>query len=202
MRRRRRFLEAGNPVTPTPRLPRTSRRLAIVAVTTAFGLGGCAGTGMDAQTNAQYQAGVGANVRSGSIQLYNALAVDNGNGTATFSAAILNRADTPAKLTGATARGSDGSTVKATTAPAIVDVGQLFNTGKAGAVILQDKELAAGEYVTVKLTFTDGRTVSVEAPVVARTAIYDEVATDAGGDSGTETTVPAGAPEPAEPATH
>lgn len=153
---------------------------------------------MNAQTNAQYQAGVGANVRSGSIQLFNALAVDNGDGTATFSAAILNRADTPAKLTGATARGSDGSAVEATTAPAIVDPGQLFNTGKAGAVILQDKELTAGEYVTVKLTFNGGRSVKVEAPVVARSAIYDEVATDAGGDSGA--TVPAGAPEPAAPA--
>ena len=180
--------------------------MALLAATTAFGLSGCAGTGMDAQTNAQYQTGVGANVRSGSIQLFNALAVDNGDGTASFSAAILNRADTPAKLTGATARGSDGSKVEATTAPAIVDPGQLFNTGKAGAVILQDKELQAGEYVTVKLTFNGGRSVSVEAPVVARTAIYDEVATDAGGDAGAEggagTTVPAGAPEPAEPAAH
>ena len=180
--------------------------MALLVATAALGVSGCAGTGMNAQTNAQYQAGVGANVRTGSIQLFNALAVDNGDGTATFSAAILNRADTPAKLTGATARGSDGSKVVATTAPAIVDAGQLFSTGKAGAVILQAKELTAGEYVTVKLMFNGGRTVSVEAPVVARTAIYDEVATDAGGDSGageapTET-VPEGDPEPAEPATY
>ena len=198
-------------MTPTPRLPRAFRglaaqKVALLAATAALGLGGCAGTGMDAQTNAQYQAGVGANVRSGPIQLYNALAVDNGDGTATFSAAILNRDKTPAKLTGATAHGSDGTAVDATTAPAIIDAGQLFNMGKAGAVILADKGLVAGEYVTVKLSFDGGRTVSVEAPVVARSAIYDEVATNAGGDSGTEggaeTTVPAGAPEPAEPATH
>jgi hypothetical protein len=160
---------------------------------------------MDAQTNAQYQPAVGANVRTGSIQLYNALAVDNGDGTATFSAAILNRGTAPAKLTGAAARASDGSDVNATTAPAIVDAGQMFNTGKAGAVILEDAKLAAGDYVTVKLSFDRGRAVSVEAPVVARNAIYDEVATDAGGESGAtngEATVPAGAPEPAEPAAH
>ncbi|HJR90746.1 MAG TPA: hypothetical protein VJ782_11375 [Aeromicrobium sp.] len=178
----------------------------MLVATTAIGLGGCAGTGQDAQTNAQYQPGIGANVRTGSIQLYNALAVDNGDGTATFSAAILNRGTTPAKLTGASARASDGSDVNATTAPAIVDAGQMFNTGKAGAVILEDKKLTAGEYVTVKLNFDRGRAVSVEAPVVARNAIYDEVATDAGGESGpangAETTVPAGAPEPAEPAAH
>jgi hypothetical protein len=138
---------------------------------------------MDAQTNAQYQAGVGANVRSGSIELYNALAVDNGDGTATLSAAILNRDTRPAKLKHATATASDGSPVEVKGAPAIVGAGQLFNTGKAGVVILDDKQLDPGEYVTVKLTFDGGRTVSVEAPVVARTAVYDEVATNAGGES-------------------
>lgn len=193
-------------MTPTPRLPRTSRRLALATATAALGLGGCAGTGVDAQTNAQYQPGVGANVRSGSIQLFNALAVDNGDGTATFSAAILNRDDTPAKLQRAEAVASDGSDVDVTGGPAIVGAGKLFNTGKAGVVILEDEELEAGEYVTVKLSFDGGRTVSVEAPVVARTAIYDEVATNAGGDSGAETppggTVPAGDPEPPSPATH
>jgi hypothetical protein len=173
-------------VTPTPRLARTSRPLApglaLLAATAALGLGGCSGTGTDAQTNAQYQAGVGANVRSGPIQLYNALAVDNGDGTATLSAAILNRDASPAKLKSADASASDGSTVDVQTAPAIIDVGQTFDTGKAGAVILADKRLEPGEYVTVKLTFDGGRKVSVEAPVVARKAIYDEVATDAGGE--------------------
>jgi copper(I)-binding protein len=180
--------------------------MGLLAAAAAIALGGCAGTGTDAQTNAQYQAGIGANVRTGTIQLYNALAVDNGDGTATFSAAILNRDDAAAKLTGASAKASDGSKVDATTAPAIIDAGQLFNLGKTGAVILTNEELAAGDYVTVKLAFNGGRTVSVEAPVVARTAIYDGVATNAGGDSAAttspDTTVPAGAPEPAEPATH
>lgn len=193
-------------MTPTPPLAHTSRRLAGVAVAAALALGGCAGTGVDAQTNAQYQPGIGANVRSGSIQLFNALAVDNGDGTATLSAAILNRDDNPAKLTGASARRSDGSKVEATTAPAIIAAGQLFNTGKAAAVILKDDDLTAGQYVTVKLSFNGGRAVSVEAPVVARSAIYDGVATNAGGDTVTTKppteTVPAGAPEPAEPAAH
>jgi len=161
---------------------------------------------MDAQTNAQYQAGVGANVRTGSIQLFNALAVDNGDGTATFSAAILNRDDTPARLQRAEAVASDGSDVDVTGGPAIIGAGQVFNTGKAGAVILEDKELEAGEYVTVKLSFDGGRKVSVEAPVVARTAIYDEVATNAGGDSGAKkppATTPPAAEDPAPaPAAH
>lgn len=193
-------------MTPTPRLPRTSRRLVVVTAAAVLGLGGCTGTGMDAQTNAQYQAGIGANVRSGSIQLFNALAVDNGDGTATFSAAILNRGETPAKLQRAEAVASDGSDVDVTGGPAIVGAGQLFNTGKAGVVILEDEELEAGEYVTVKLSFDGGRTVIVDAPVVARTAIYDEVATNGGGDSGTEnppaTTPPAAENRAPAPAAH
>lgn len=169
-------------------LARAPHRLSALAAVAALSLAGCAGTSYDAQTNAQYQPGVGANVRTGSIQLYNALAVDNGDGTATFSAAILNRDDTSAKLTGATAKASDGTKVDVTTAPAIVGAGKVFNTGKAGAILLSDKKLTAGDYVTVSLTFNGGRKVRVDAPVVARNAIYDDVATGPGGEAPTKET--------------
>jgi hypothetical protein len=164
---------------------------------------------MGAQTNAQYQPGVGANVRTGTIQLYNALAVDNGDGTATFSAAILNRDTTSAKLTKASAKESNGSKVDVTTAPAIIGAGQVFNTGKAGAVLLKDKKLGSGDYVTVTLAFNRGRHVRVDAPVVARTSVYDDVATGPGGEepttaSATPTTPSAppttGAPKVSNPA--
>ena len=56
--------------------------MGLLAAAAAIALGGCAGTGTDAQTNAQYQAGVGANVRTGTIQLYNALATVEFDATA------------------------------------------------------------------------------------------------------------------------
>ncbi|MFL6089478.1 MAG: hypothetical protein ACJ71Z_04990 [Aeromicrobium sp.] len=164
------------------------RRLAATAAVAVVALGGCSGTGMDAQTNAQYQSGVGANVRTGSIQLYNALAVDNGDGTATFSASILNRDETAVKLTGATAKSADGSDVDVTTAPAIVGPGKVFNAGKAAAVLLAGKHVAAGDYVKVSLKFNHGRSVTVDAPVVARTAVYDDVASGPGGEAPTKAT--------------
>jgi len=184
MRRRRRILEAGKPVTPTPRLPSTPRRIAtgaaLLAATAALGLGGCSGTGVDAQTNAPYQAGVGANVHSGTIQLYNALAVDNGDGTLTLSAAVLNTTTKPVKLvdveTGPEPEGAVGGW------PLIVGAGQLKDIGKSGTVIIESKKLTAGEYVKVKLTFSGKNSVSVDAPIVARTAIYDNVATSGGGE--------------------
>jgi len=161
-----------------------------VAAVAVIGLAGCAGTSDEAQTNAQYQPGVGANVRTGAIQLYNALAVDNGDGTATFSAAILNRDSTSAKLTGATAKASNDSKVDVTTAPAIVGAGKVFNTGKAGAILLTDKKLTAGDYVEVTLKFNGGRQVKVDAPVVARSAVYDDVATGPGGETPTKQAPP------------
>lgn len=165
-----------HPLSPSARL------LTSVAAVAALGLSGCAGTGIDAQTNAQYQPGIGANVRTGAIQLFNALAVDNGNGTATFSAAVLNTTTESAKLTGATARTSDGHTVKATIAPAIVGAGRTFDTGKPGALVLSSPEVKAGDYVKVKLTFSGGNSVSVDAPVVARNATYEGVANAPGGE--------------------
>lgn len=168
-------------MTPVRPLSTSARLLTSVAAIAALGLGGCSGTGMEAQTNAQYQAGIGTNVRTGAIHLYNALAVDNGNGTATFSAAVLNTTEKPATLTGATAK-SAGGTVTATIAPAIVGKGRLFDLGKPGAVVLASPKLSAGNYVTVKLTFSDGHSVAVDAPVVTRTAIYEGVATSPGGE--------------------
>jgi len=165
-----------HPLSPSVRL------LTAVAAVAALGLTGCAGTGMDAQTNAQYQPAIGANVRTGAIQLFNALAVDNGNGTATFSAAVLNTTTDPAKLAGATARTSSGATVKAIIAPAIVGAGRIFDTGKPGALVLSSPKLTAGDYVTVKLTFSGGKSVTVDAPVVGRNATYTSVANAPGGE--------------------
>jgi hypothetical protein len=154
-----------------------------VAATAAFALGGCSGTGVDAQTNEQYQAGVGANVHSGAIQLYNALAVDNGDGTLTLSAAVLNTTSKPVKLVDVNMGGPlENSGIGGW--PLIVGAGQLKDIGKSGTVIIHSKKLTAGEYVKVKLTFSGKNSVSVDAPIVARTAIYDEVATNAGGESG------------------
>jgi hypothetical protein len=182
MRRRRQFPEAGTTVTSVRPLSPSARLLTSVAAVAALSLSGCSGTGSDAQTNAQYQAGIGANVRTGAIQLFNALAVDNGNHTATFSAAVLNTTTDAAKLTGATARTSNGATVKATIAPAIVGAGRVFDTGKPGALVLSSPKLTAGDYVTVKLSFSGGNSVTVDAPVVARNATYEGVANAPGGE--------------------
>ena len=100
---------------------------------TAVALAGCT-NGFDAQTNQQYQAGVGADLRTGQVQLYGTLAVDNGDGTATLSTVIVNTTDEAQKLDAATATAlGSGEPVDIEAAPAIVGPGDSFNTGPAGA---------------------------------------------------------------------
>ena len=161
----------------------SARLLTSVAAVAALGLGGCAGTGVDAQTNAVYQPTVGANVRTGAIQLFNALAVDNGNGTLTLSAAVLNTTTQPVKLVSADIDAPDQKTNSGIgTLPLIVGAGQLKDIGKSGTVIIDSKRIKAGDYVKVKLSFSGKNSVSVDAPIVARTAMYDSVATSGGGE--------------------
>jgi hypothetical protein len=163
-----------------PLRPRTATATLLAA--TVLALAGCSGTGVDAQTNQQYQAGVGANLRTGQVQLYNALAVDNGDGTATLSTVIVNTTDETQKLDAALAAATDsGEQVGVQSAPAIIGPRDSLNTGPAATVVLTGGTVEAGDYVTVTLAFDRAGEVTIDAPVVTRTEMYSEVAEKAGG---------------------
>ena len=149
-------------------------------VATLIALTGCSGTGVDAQTNQQYQPGAGANLRTGEVQLYNTLAVDNGDGTATLSAVIVNTSGRTQKLDAASATTADGTPVESQIGPAIIGPGDSFNTGPEATVVYQG-DVTAGDYVTVTLAFNRAGDVTIDAPVVARTEMYDDVAETPGG---------------------
>jgi hypothetical protein len=157
---------------------RLARRLAApaLAVLATVALTGC-GAGNEVQTNQQYQAAVGANLRTGQVQLFNALAVDNGDGTATVSTVIVNTTDQDQKLGSATATTLDGTTVPVQSATASVPANGSFNTGTDATVVLKSDDVKAGGYVDLTLTFDGAGDVRIEAPVVARTDEYAAVAT-------------------------
>jgi hypothetical protein len=154
---------------------------ATLAAVATIALAGCSGTGVNAQTNQQYQAGVGANLRTGQVQLYNALAVDNGNGTATLSTVVLNTTNETQKLDSATATTGQNKPVDVKMAPAIIGPEDTFNTGPAATVVLTGGAVKPGDYFTLTLTFDRAGEVTIEAPVVDRTDTYAEVATQPGG---------------------
>ena len=163
---------------------RRVRRLAAPAalVVATVALSGC-GAGNEVQTNQQYQAAIGANLRTGEVQLFNALAVDNGDGTATVSTVIVNTTDQDQKLGSATATTLDGTTVPVESATATVPANGTFNTGTDATVVLKSKDVKAGGYVELTLSFDGAGDVRIEAPVVARTDMYSGVAEKATADS-------------------
>jgi hypothetical protein len=152
---------------------------AVAAPALSMSLSACG----NAQTDEQYQPGVGANVRSGPVQLFNALAVANGDETATVSVAIRNETSKPIRLISASGRLSNGKKVTTTVSPAIIAAEETVSTGPAGSVILEAPDLAAGQYVTLTLKFSAGNSATVEAPIVERISIYDDVATGPGGET-------------------
>ena len=135
---------------------------------------------MDAQTNQQYQPGTGANLRTGQVQLYNALAVDNGDGTATLSTVVVNTSERTQKLDAASATTADGAPVESQIGPAIIGPGDSFNTGPEATVVFTG-DMTAGDYVTVTLAFNRAGDVTIDAPVVTRSEMYSDVAETPGG---------------------
>lgn len=174
------------------------RRLAITAAIASTALLGACGTGFDAQTNQPYQPGIGANVRSGDVQVYNALLVENSDGTVSFAGGLLNTTDEPMRYAEAALAPLDEPTEAAPVeaVPFDLEPDVLFSVETEGGLSgLDAAGLTAGDYGVMTIEFDTGATLSVEAPVVERTAMYREVpasAPDSGGDEDTDGPFPEG----------
>lgn len=174
------------------------RRLAATfAATTLLALSAC---GFEAQTNQQYQAAVGANAH-GDVDVLNALLVANEDGSATVSAGFVNKTDEEQRLASVTITTLSGEelVVRSPKLPALpIPVDILTTLGSAGdtASYTVTQGAEAGYYVRATFTFSDSAPVTIEIPVVARTADYDKVT---GGTPGGETE---DAAEEAEEAAH
>ncbi|WP_140400217.1 hypothetical protein [Aeromicrobium sp. PE09-221] len=165
------------------------RRIAAIALVAAspLVLSAC-GTSFSAQTNQQYQQSIGANLRDidAPVQIYNGLFVDNGDGTATFSGALLARAeDQVVESVEVTASGTDVNATPSGT-PTLVDLPNgielraelLAPVGADGEIIVEDDEIVEGRYALLTLNLASGGQVSLNVPVVARSEMYSSVATE------------------------
>ncbi len=162
------------------------RRLAATALATTalLALGGC-GTSFKAQTNQVYQAAVGADHR-GEMDVLNTLVVANADGSATLSTSIVNNTDSEQELSSVTAtdlKGQELPIASPKLAPQPLPAGILSTVGGASDTrsFRITEGATAGDYVRLTLTFTGptaGTTaapVTIEAPVVPRTAEYEKV---------------------------
>lgn len=181
----------------------TRRQIATLAlaVTVPFTLSAC-GTSFGAQTNQQYQAAIGANLRTGPIHVYNGLFVSNGSDdqtpSATFSGALL--ASERQRITEVTVE-LNGTTEQVDLAeaggPIALKPDTLTTLGAKGELVVGLEGLEPGVYVTVTFTSNSGDSATIEVPVVDRTSVYDDVAREPAGakasaEPQTETEEPAG----------
>lgn len=153
------------------------RRLAATfAATTLLALSAC---GFEAQTNQQYQAAVGANAH-GDVDVLNALLVANDDGSATVSAGFVNNTGDEqnlASVTITTLAGEELIVRSPKLPPLPIPVDLLTTLGSAGdtASYTVTRGAEAGYYVQATFSFSDSTPVTIEIPVVARTADYDTV---------------------------
>lgn len=171
---------------PTVRTRRLTAASMILAA--SLGLSAC-GTGGGAATNQQYQPGIGANLRTGDVQLYNALLVAGSDDTLAFSAGVLNTTDSPQTLESVTITplGGSGSVTAEPAAAVELSPRQLFTVGRAGELAgIDGATLPVGRYADVTLTFSDAGEVEISVPVVARNASYADVAATPPSDNAEE----------------
>lgn len=152
-----------------------------MAATALLTLGACT-RGFDAQTNQQYQAAVGANSH-GDVDVLNALLVANEDGSSTVSAAFVNKTDTEQRLASVTVTTLTGEELvvrspKLPPLPIPTDVITALGSAGDTASYTVTQGAEAGLYVKVTFTFSDASPVTMEVPVVARTAEYDKVTGD------------------------
>jgi hypothetical protein len=149
---------------------------AIVTAVALLSLGAC---GFDEQTNQQYQAAVGANHR-GPIDVLNTMLVANDDKTATLSASFVNHSTSEQSLSAVTMTTLAGADLPVRSTKSLVPlpkdsaatVGRVTDAGSfrvtSGAI--------AGRYVKVTLSFTGSPAITIEAPIVGRTPVYDSIA--------------------------
>lgn len=140
-----------------------------------FALTGC-GTGFGAQTSQPYDAAIGSNQRGGEVDVLNALFVDNADGTATLSAVLLNKDTSAHLLKSVTTTADDGTAIASTlVAPHELTPQTPYSPGKDGDIIMTG-DFPTGGFVKITFTFEGVAALTIDAPVVTRTAMYDAVA--------------------------
>lgn len=144
------------------------RRTTIAALLLAPALTAC---GFSAQTDQVYQAAVGVNDRSGSVDILNALIVSGTDGSGTFAGTLVNK-DTTEDATLETVTGP-GVTASRTT----VDVPAAGNARLAdsGELTLKGSGIEPGSFVELTFTFSSGQRTTMKVPVVEATGDYSDV---------------------------
>ena len=145
------------------------RRIAAAAlVLTAPTLAAC---GFNVQTDQVYQAAVGVDDRSASVDVLNAVVVTAKDGEGAFIATFVNNStEDPAKVLSISAEGQDIVIGKE-----LAPEGLLNLADEESPVTVTGSNVAPGKFVSVTIEFDTGEQTVVNAPVVAAEGDYEGI---------------------------
>jgi hypothetical protein len=122
----------------------------------------------NAQTNQQYQAGVGTTDRSSSVYVLNALVVANDQGEGTLVGSLINQSTKADGLRAVTTSDLNGKPITTTdlAAPIALPSQIAVKLQTDGAVQMSGPNLTLGDFVKVTLSFEQAAPIVVQIPVV------------------------------------
>jgi hypothetical protein len=123
----------------------------------------------NAQTNQQYQAGVGTTDRSSTVYVLNALVAANDQGEGTLVGTLLNQSKNADGLRAVTAADLSGDpiTIPDLTQPIALPSQTAVKLQTGGAVRLSGSNLVLGDFIQVTLSFEQAAPITIQVPVVA-----------------------------------
>ena len=146
----------------------TRRRAAIAALLLAPVLTAC---GFNAQTDQVYQAAVGPNDRSGSVNILNALIVSGTDGSGTFAGTLVNTDPTNDD----TLESVTGQGLTASRRPVDIPAGGTALLADTGELTLEGSAIKPGDWVELTFAFSSGQTTTMKVPVVEAAGDYSDV---------------------------
>ena len=151
------------------RLGAVNVRRSLAAAALALGvpaLSSCS-VSFDAQTDAVYNAAVGVDDRSGSVDVLNALVVSGTEGSGTVVATFVNNdSQNDDSLKGVAGAGEDSSLQVTPGGSTDIIAGGLLSLAEEGEVEVRGERVVPGNFVEITFSFDRGEPVTVKAPVV------------------------------------
>lgn len=134
-----------------------------------------ASCGFDYQTDQIYTPSEGVIDRSGNVDVLNALIVSGQDGSGTLVAGLVNNqldgSDTLAEVSGA----EEDLTISVEGGPVEIPADGLVQLADEGDITVSGDQIQPGRFITLKFTFENSRSVTLDVPVHSAEPPYDEV---------------------------
>lgn len=158
-----------------------TRRLSIAIAAAVAAAPALASCGFGVQTDQVYNPGVGTNNRTGKVDVLDALVVSGTRGQGTVVAGLSNNNEIrPDKLVSVSGAGKNqGLSVQQGERPTIEPGGFVQLADLTDGVFVRGGDVVPGRLVTLRFTFKNAESITLDAPVVARTSEYANVPAEA-----------------------